>query len=200
MYSRLKKLLRNLYFDFRFSGRFLGGNKSTPHSDRGAYNTVNTDYDILPFLFGKVDIAPDDTLIDVGCGKGRVIVYWLSRGLRNRLVGIELDREVADATKAQFRKSGNVEILCGDVNEIDPGGRPGTRQIYYLYSPFDRSVMERFEARLGRAARDRDVVVIYHRCEYLDVFAATERWSIEKVGFEHSSGYRSDTAIITRPK
>ena len=197
MYSRMRKLLKNIYLDLRFSGRFLGGNKASPYSDRGAFNTVNTDYDILPFLFRKVEILPDDTLIDVGCGKGRVIIYWLSLGLKNQLIGIELDKDVADNTRTQFKKFKNVEIVCGDVNEIFDGGRVGKREIYYLYNPFNEQVMKLFEENLSRLSRDRSITVIYHRCEYIEVIIGTGRWKIERVGFNHSSGYKSDSAIIT---
>jgi hypothetical protein len=197
MYQRLKKLLRNLYFDLRFSGRFLGGNKSTPHADQGAFNTVNTDYDILPFLFGKIAILPRDTLVDVGCGKGRVIVYWLSLGLKNRLVGIELDKDVADHTKAQFRKVPNVEVLCGDVNTVFEGGPAGGHEIFYLYNPFNREVMARFEAKLHHLSLDRPITVIYHRCEYVEVFLEAGRWNVEQLEFSHASGYRSRSAIVT---
>jgi SAM-dependent methyltransferase len=196
MYARLKKLMRNIYYDFRFSGRFLGGNKLTPHSDRGAFNTVNSDYDILPFLFSKVEILPDDTLIDVGCGKGRVIVYWLSRGLSNQLVGIELDKSIADDTREQFRKFKNVEIMHGDVNEVFDGSRVGNGQIYYMYNPFNQGVMELLEKKLSELSRDRSITVIYHRSEFIDVFQKAGSWIIEKIVFDHSSGYKSDSAII----
>jgi len=97
--TRLKRagwIARTLATDLRY-GAILSGNVGTRYRQAGAYNVVNTPYAVLPQVFAG-RIGRDDVLVDVGCGKGRVINWWLSRGLRNRMYGIEIDPEVAAAT------------------------------------------------------------------------------------------------------
>ena len=59
--------------------------------------TSSAHYGYLGKLFSNenVPIRPDDVLVDVGSGKGRVLNFWLQKGLRNRIVGIEIDERWA---------------------------------------------------------------------------------------------------------
>jgi hypothetical protein len=80
--TRLKRagwIARTLATDLRY-GAILSGNVGTRYRQAGAYNVVNTPYAVLPQIFAG-RIGRDDVLVDVGCGKGRVINWWLSRGL-----------------------------------------------------------------------------------------------------------------------
>jgi len=91
---------RNMAMDLRY-GALLSGTIKSRRS--GASNVANSQYSVLPPIFdGR--IGRDDVLVDVGCGKGRVINWWLSRGLRNRIVGIELEPEVASATAKRLAR------------------------------------------------------------------------------------------------
>ena len=72
--SRIYRLVYNVLFDLKY-GRFLGGKKHTPYSLMGANVTANSDYKAMTIFF-KGNIKLDDVLVDVGCGKGRVINFW----------------------------------------------------------------------------------------------------------------------------
>jgi spermidine synthase len=89
-------IVRSFLTDLRYGG-ILTGSVNTQHRHLGAYNVVNSAYSVLPHIFAG-RIGPRDVLVDVGCGKGRVINWWLSQGLRNRIVGIEINPAVAAAT------------------------------------------------------------------------------------------------------
>ncbi len=84
-------------------GAFLGGTVKTPYADLGIHDSASTDYGALPQIFENA-ISPSDVLVDIGCGKGRVINWWLSRGYTNRMVGLEIDSEVARQTADRLRK------------------------------------------------------------------------------------------------
>lgn len=64
----------------------------------GANGVYHTDYSVINTIFSLVPIGEQDVLVDVGCGKGRVINYWLSQGYTNKMVGLELDPQVAAQT------------------------------------------------------------------------------------------------------
>jgi SAM-dependent methyltransferase len=144
--TRLKRagwIARTLATDLRY-GAILSGNVGTRYRQAGAYNVVNTPYAVLPQIFAG-RIGRDDVLVDVGCGKGRVINWWLSRGLRNRMYGIEIDPEVAAATRRRLRRFGNVTIITGDATS----SVPDEATLLYMYNPFDEAAVVRLKENLA---------------------------------------------------
>jgi SAM-dependent methyltransferase len=164
---RLMRLARNIAFDLRY-GAFLGGVIATRYENAGAVNVANSDYAVLPYLFNRL-IEEDDVLVDVGCGKGRVLNWWLRFYQRNRIVGIELDSDVAENTRRRLRGHPQVTVYSGNVLEIFP--EDGT--FFYLFNPFDRVVMRQFldmffACRPQRQRKSRKI--LYYNCVYKDLF------------------------------
>ncbi|HTC16681.1 MAG TPA: class I SAM-dependent methyltransferase [Steroidobacteraceae bacterium] len=156
--------LRNLLRDVRFGGRFLGGGQATRFAHAHATDVANSDYLAMAEVFGRIAIADDDVIVDVGCGKGRVINFLLSRGIKCEIIGIEIDPEVARVTARRLRHYRNVSIVAGSV--IDRWPEHAT--IFYAYNPFDAPVVERFCDLL--AAHTRPFVVLYYNCRHRGVF------------------------------
>jgi len=115
---RLVRLARNIVFDLRY-GAFLGGVIPTRYLGTGAVNVANSDYAVLPHLFDRL-IEHDDVLVDVGCGKGRVLNWWLRFYPHHRIVGIELDGEVAEKTRHRLRRHSQFDRM---VMRIATSGR-----------------------------------------------------------------------------
>ena len=78
--------------------------------------------------------------MDVGCGYGRVIHWWLSRGYRNKTYGLEIDPALADSAAKSVRKYGNVEIVMGDaVLQLPLDGT-----VFYMFNPFQLQTALKF--------------------------------------------------------
>jgi hypothetical protein len=167
------RVIRNAVFDLRFGG-LLGGVVPSRYAELGAVQTENSDYAALPRIFGN-RIRASDVLVDVGCGKGRVINWWLGQGLRNPMIGIELDPEIAAQTRRRLRRHPNVTIMAG--NAVDCLPHHGT--LFYLYNPFNADVMRQFRDRLLEVATHHDVRILYYRCVHVDVFTEDPRWQVE---------------------
>ena len=75
---RTGKLLSNIMRDLRHGGSFLGGTVPTRYAHLGAVETANTDYLVLEAMFSHVDLQESDLIVDLGCGKGRVMNFLLS--------------------------------------------------------------------------------------------------------------------------
>ena len=133
--------------------------------------------------------------MDVGCGKGRVINWWLKCGYTNRIIGIDHEEEVAERTRHRLRRFTNVTIVTGDALEILPAD--GT--LFFLFHSFDAKVVDRFRARLIELTKERDNVrIVYLNPQYIKVFENDPCWSIERIerspeGLEHN-----DWAIIRK--
>jgi hypothetical protein len=168
--SRAAALAKNFWLDVRFSGASLRGSVPSRFADQGAHDTVNSEYAALEKIFAG-RILPSDVLIDVGCGRGRVINWWLSRGWRNRIVGLELDPEIAAATAERLSRYPNVSILAGDAIS----NLPADATVLYLYNPFTAAVMQRFK----EAVQGRNVTILYYCPEFLPIFRDDPRWQIE---------------------
>ena len=168
--------LPNLFHDLR-RGAYLGGSGSSRPRQPGAYRAQSADYADLSVLFssGDLRVRPDDVLVDVGCGRGRVLNWWLDHGVRVPIVGIEIDAEIAHQTRRRLASASNVTILTGDAVDLLPPN--GT--LVYLYNPFDQRTMRRFEARLSARGRVSDRLrIVYYNALHADVFRWSGRWTV----------------------
>ncbi len=169
------RLARNVWTDIRYGG-FLGGVSETPFRALGAHATVNSDYQVLHRIF-EHRIRRDDLLVDVGCGRGRVINYWLSQFPGNRIVGLELNPAVASEVARRCARFSNVTILQGDAVE----NLPADGTVFYLYSPFSEDSVARFAARCARLRRGKSGArVFYGNPEFGDVLVRHPAWSFDE--------------------
>ena len=186
------RIFKNLFYDLSIGGVFLGGNKSTRFSMYGAYDTVNTDYEVLGCIFSVClkRLSAKDVFVDIGCGKGRVINWLLKRGIENEIIGLEIDPAIAQRTKRRLRKYHNVQVIAGNAIE----NLPGNGSIFYLYNPFDRYVMRKFIDKIIELFRSKkEIVIIYHNCVHIDVFYESGNFSVSIMKIHGQSHY---TAII----
>jgi Methyltransferase domain len=172
---KVSRLIRNLALDLRY-GSFLGGTVKTPYADLGIHDSASTDYGALPHIFENA-ISPSDVLVDIGCGKGRVINWWLSRGYINRMVGLEIDPEVARQTSERLSKWHNVQIISGDALVNLP--QDGT--IFYLFNPFNEQWVQRFKANVDDFKSKRAIRIFYYNCLHCHLFEADRSWAVERI-------------------
>ena len=167
---------RNLILDLRYGG-YCGGRVPSRFEELGAHATTSTFYSELAELFDPdngIRVSPSDVLVDIGCGKGRVVNFWLKQGLlSNRLIGLELDPDFAAETQRRLAPYHNVHIIVGDAIENLP--IDGT--LFYLYNPFGPVVVHSLADRLFAIAKTRDIRIVYFSCFFLDAFSR-DQWDI----------------------
>ena len=185
---------RNALIDLRH-GRPLNGRWRRPGGKREPH--TNSDHLALARIFeGRV--RPDDVLVDIGCGRGRVLNHWLTHHPGHRIVGLELDDEVARSTAHRLRKYPNCQVLAGDA----VANLPADGTLFYLYNPFGPDDVARLSHRLLEIAQNAPspLVVLYHNPKHVGVFEQTSAWS---VGVQPIGGTRwapfDDLAVI-RPE
>jgi hypothetical protein len=183
LHYSMRESLLNLYLDLKYSGRLLTGNSRSSYRHLGANDVYHTVYPVMFLIFRLVPIQKSDVLVDVGCGKGRVINFWLSRKLSNKIVGLELDPDIANATAEQFAKYGNVSILAGDAREHVPPDAT----IFYFYNPFSAEKVAQFESVLSVLFRHKPITLIYYNPKSIHVFE-NGNWEILNIDFEKDLG------------
>lgn len=172
--TRARRVLYNALLDLRF-GPPLAGEVRTRYRDLGAKDTANSDYLALDRIFAD-HIQPDDVLVDIGCGKGRVLNWWLRR-FDNPIIGIELDPAIAAKTRARLSRFRTVTILTG--NALDCLPRHGT--LFYMYNPFHAEVVQKLEEKLVEVAEGDagHIRILYNNCKYLSAFINSPNWSVD---------------------
>jgi SAM-dependent methyltransferase len=168
--------VRNYVIDRRYGG-WSGGRVNDAPVDGGLGFTA-ADYYMLRRLFSPeagIEVRPDDVLVDVGCGKGRVLNFWLDQGWTNRIVGVELNPELAEWTRRRLAPWPNVEIVCADATKHVP--TDGT--IFFLFNPFGERLLRQFKDSLvetfGPAA---PITIVYYFALKAHVFAEDPLWRV----------------------
>lgn len=162
---RAGRIVRNAAIDLRFRA-VLSGRTRSEYEHLGSRHVVNSDYRGLDRIFSG-RLRPEDVLVDVGCGRGRVINWWLANGFAgNRIVGLELDPAVAEKTRKRLRHYSNVTIVTGDA--ID--NLPPDASLLYLYNPFDATVMRRLSERVKDLYAESGVRILYYNCKHVALF------------------------------
>ena len=121
-YKRIHSILMNL-IDARQDRRICGQSLtrsivSTMRETKGATNSSPTRYWILDSIFNKIKVRPDDHVLDVGCGKGRVLAYLADRDLATSVTGVELDPRPAANCRKWIGRYPKLRLIEGNVMDI----------------------------------------------------------------------------------
>lgn len=169
--NRIITLIVNSILDFTNAGVFLGG--SIEPELKGVYHVESTDYTVLAEIFKEIKIKREDVLVDIGCGKGRVVYWWLKKGLKNKLVGIEINNKVALQTAKRLKAFINAIICSGNALEALPPD--GT--IFYLCNPCEPFLFEEILDRIY-LLDTLNKTVIYYNFPYFNPDKFINKWDI----------------------
>ena len=157
--NKWDKLLR-----IRTSGR------DDSRSDQYLYPYEPTPYSVLERLAFSGYIGKKNTLVDYGCGKGRVD-FFLSYQTRCRSIGIEYDERIFE-TAAENQKTavsaGRVKLVLQNAETYVV---PETADRFYFFNPFSveilRSVLERIRESYYEQPREMMLFFYYPSDEYV---------------------------------
>jgi protein-L-isoaspartate O-methyltransferase len=187
--ARLKARLYTAILDLRYGGS-LRGKVESKYRNAGAHATNSTPYDVLPVLFENAAVEPSDVLVDVGSGKGRVLNWWLAQYPKNKIVGIELDPEIAAACAKRLSRFNTVTVIAGDACELAP--ESGT--VFFLFNPFAEFVVQKFIDKLltfSPLPNNKSRRIIYYGAMYTSLFSKYDCFRIKFVplpdGFHDSA-------------
>ena len=118
-------------------------------------------------------------LLDVGCGTGRFLAYFLQMGYPGKAVGLELDEDIAERCRNWSRSFRNVTVYSGNVLELGLL----SYSIFYLFNPFDDTTLVLF-LRKVEAEATGPVTVCHMSDNGCDSFFEKERgWTLQRDGF-----------------
>ena len=122
------------------------------HEDYHHFAYEPTAYSVLLRFAERGYISEENTLIDYGCGKGRVS-FLLSRRTGCRAIGIEYNDEIyeiAVQNLEHFRGDrGKITFVNADAEHFD---LPPEADRFYFFNPFSVEVLKSFVAKLVEEA------------------------------------------------
>jgi hypothetical protein len=201
----LHRVVRPAYFriehrvDVRFDERARIETVRRAHLGELTIESGNTEfgddeeiYVAVPVLaLGAMDrVLPrelrDFVFVDLGSGKGRVLVYASARPFR-RIVGVEFAGELHEIAAANVdtgrhprRRCADIEVVHRDAVAFDIPDEPC---VFFLFNPFERYVLDQVvdNIRASHERNPRPMYVVYHNPVYAAAFEETglfeEVWS-----------------------
>lgn len=82
---------------------------------------------ILPLVPGLIDrLAAGIRMLDVGCGRGRILNRLAARYPRNRFVGMDLSQSAIAYAREETSRGGldNVQFIAADLSDFDQTAEP----------------------------------------------------------------------------
>ena len=176
--NRVKAIPYYVYADLedrRTGGKCTNRVIASKHYDQGAHDLQNSDYRCIDQLFKAVPLRSDDVFVDVGCGEARVLTYHDRHGFRGRLIGIELDEEIASRAARRVEHCKNAEIIHKNILDCSDVIRDGTA--FFLFNSFNGKVLKSFIEMVEKNCRNG--VRLYYFCDYgRSLIDCWEGWNI----------------------
>lgn len=160
-------------------------------ADSRQYEAI--DYGQLEKFLAPLALGPSDVAYDIGCGLGRIVCV-LGRRRLGRVVGVELDDELAAGARANAAalagRRSPIEIIAGDAAGVDY--RHGT--VFIFFNPFGPATLKATLDRIRDSLRvnPRRVRLGYFNPVHEDVLAKSG-W-LERTGEARSARFRYHAA------
>lgn len=193
--------------DYRITGQDLTKNGKDSLGTGTQYKPVN--YLAINETLSRVELSDDDRIIDIGCGKGRVLAYLLSKNCPCQMYGIEDNKTYANTCIEWTKKYNNVHVICGDVFSIDYDNYsvlylnrsfPGQEAFDFIHllekqvkhpitvvHPFEQSSGSVFENRSGWILQNSKVFLKTNRLQVVRTPRRCSVWIYTPPGVDHIS-------------
>ena len=107
----------------------------------------------------------ENSLIDVGSGKGRVMVAAAYYGFKN-IAGVDFAKELCAATERNINKikpkfpGTRFTVYCRDILNYTITEKD---KVFFLFNPFNKEIMEKFSEIIERSVKEypRTIYIIY---------------------------------------
>ncbi len=152
--------------------------------DLGIYHHESVEYSSVPYrhIISMLNMLPVDkttsTLLDYGCGKGRVMISAAAYQYR-MILGVEL-ADIIDIAKSNIdrmkhRKTENVVFERCDAKDFEV---PSDVNIFYFFNPFIGSLLEDVTRNIHSSYEKypRKIYIIYFNNNHFDKVVSHQDW------------------------
>ena len=86
-------------------------------------------------VLSLVDLKPGDTVLDLGCGTGVMIPFYLA-AQAGKIVAVDVSEKMVERAREKFGNEPSVELRASDALSLDEGERFDAAVIYNAYPHF----------------------------------------------------------------
>lgn len=126
------------------------------HDDESIHYSA-TNRLLVSTVFENLEVGPEDVFVDLGCGKGRIVLAAAMHPFK-RIVGVEIADELAAVARENVERNRErlrcqeIEIVTHDISDYSI---PDDATVLYLYNPFKGEVFKKALANIV-ASLDRN--------------------------------------------
>lgn len=183
---RIHSVIVDVIFDFYFgidTRKWVDLNSLSIHSDnkKRGINYVPTQVLTIKKLFSELKIPFNGVFVDLGCGKGRVLIVASESGFKD-LRGIEFSAElcriaIKNCEKYKQKRKTDAKFQVFESDVVDYPIKKD-ENVFYLYNPFDAIVLEKVIKNILLSLSDhpRTVFLIYRDAAHRSVIENYEHF------------------------
>jgi len=125
-------------------------------------------------LMDTLQLPKECTFVDVGCGKGKVLLLAADYGFQ-KIVGLEFSHELCEVAEKNVAAYQDRREQAADIEVVECDAADylirDDENVFYMFNPFDGNVMAAFLDNVlsAVARRPRRVWLIYHNATCRDV-------------------------------
>ncbi len=172
-----------LFFDLLLAGRPLRGAIRAADGKRATSDPMR--YAGLRMMFKDEKFDSNDSFLDIGCGKGRVLAYMNHIGFKGKITGVEYNPEVSSVAQKWIKKYDNIHVISGDAFDLDFNDY----NIFYLYCPFYDEENLRLVETIENTVKHPIKIYYYNDWRFRKyVDENREGWTLKRKGVFFSKG------------
>ena len=159
-------------WDKKLNIKTAGKDSSNADDNHNRYEP--TPYSVLERLAQSGFITAENTVVDYGCGKGRV-GFFLNHAIGCRVIGVEYDWNMQSLAKENLKSYGetdDIQFVWGTAENFEPD----EADRFYFFNPFSvgilRSVLRRIADSYYQNPRTMRLFFYYTDESYLPILLA----------------------------
>jgi SAM-dependent methyltransferase len=166
--------------------------------DRGNHYEASP-WQTLGWVIPRGSVSPADVFVDLGCGKGRVVLLAARFPFR-KVIGVELSVEVAEVARRNVARvtkhlvCHDVEIVVGDVAEYLI---PDDATIAFGFNTVTGDAFSRLLSHINEslARKPRQFRLIYHNPTMQDQLRQSGWRELRRLKIQSHPDYRNDLVV-----
>ena len=133
------------------------------HADQYRYPYEPTPYCVLERLADSGYLRKGNTLLDYGCGKGRV-EFFLSWQTRCRSIGIEYDERIYEKAVENQKRAAAAGRVTFELVNAEQFQVPEEADRVYFFNPFSLEILQKVISRIidSYYAAPREVLLFFY--------------------------------------
>ena len=133
------------------------------HADQYRYPYEPTPYCVLERLANSGFLKKGNTLLDYGCGKGRVD-FFLSWQTRCRSIGIEYDERIYEKAAENQKRAAAAGRVTFELANAEQFQVPEEADRIYFFNPFSLEILQKVISRIIASyyAAPREILLFFY--------------------------------------